>query len=327
MEYKILTAHGSITQTKCDILVMKYDQVLYGANSSVAKALGLTKANLHMPPGDHLILPTKGKMPFKHILFIGVPSPSTFDYSEIRKFAKQALEIISISNINHKQVAMTMLAQPSTLYGIGYGLDEREAFMAQIAGILEYYSQPFSGVPPERIIIVEQEANRFSRISEILDQVLQGSTHALSIPRLAKSEQPIPDAGIMSDSKRLVFVAMPYNEQMEDVFEFGIREPVNNVGCLCERCDREAFTGDVLERIKNRITKADVVIADMTGSNPNVYLEVGYAWGKGVQTLLIAKDGEDLKFDVKTHKCIYYKSINHLRKQLTDFIKRLMDNA
>jgi hypothetical protein len=66
-----------------------------------------------------------------------------------------------------------------------------------------------------------------------------------------------------------------------------------------------------------------VVVADMSGSNPNVYLEVGYAWGKGVPTLLVARDGEELKFDVKTHRCVYYKNISHLRKQLAELLPQL----
>ena len=120
---------------------------------------------------------------------------------------------------------------------------------------------------------------------------------------------------------------MPYNDEMEDIYEFGIREPVNEAGCLCERCDHDIFTGDILDRIKERITTANVVVADMTGSNPNVYLEVGYAWGKGIPTLLVARDGEELKFDVKTQKCLYYKNITHLRKQLMQFMLRLLDES
>ena len=116
---------------------------------------------------------------------------------------------------------------------------------------------------------------------------------------------------------------MPYDESMEDVYEFGIREPVNECQYLCERCDRDVFTGDVLERIRKRIADATLVIADMSGANPNVYLEVGYAWGKGVPTLLIAREGEDLTFDVRAQKCVFYKNIMHLRRQLTTVLSKL----
>jgi len=99
--------------------------------------------------------------------------------------------------------------------------------------------------------------------------------------------------------------------------------PVNAAGCLCERCDQSVFTGDVLDRIRTRIASATVVIADLTRSNPNVYLEVGFAWGKGVPTLLIAKKGEELHFDVKTQRCIFYTNISDLKKQLSALMPKL----
>jgi len=320
MQNPIFTANADVTEFECDILILKYAQSLYGADRAVTRTLGLDETELRIPPGDHRLVPTKGAMPFSHVLFIGTPDLNNFGYGEIRKFANTALRVISQSDVVHARVAMTM-------HGVGYGLDEREAFTAQVAGILEYFSSGPSGVPPQRVTIVEREANRFNRVSAILNQIPGVADQERTSGRAEPASREIPDAGVTSDSKRLVFVAMPYNDQMVDVFEFGIKEPVNNVGCLCERCDREAFTGDVLDRIRSRITEADVVIADMTGSNPNVYLEVGYAWGREVQTLLIAREGENLQFDVKTHRCLFYKNINHLRKQLTDFMERLMSTG
>lgn len=65
----------------------------------------------------------------------------------------------------------------------------------------------------------------------------------------------------------------------------------------------------------------------MSGANPDVYMEVRYAWGKGVQALLIAREGEELALDVKTHKCVFYKNINDLRIKLSDFMARLMSSG
>ncbi len=81
----------------------------------------------------------------------------------------------------------------------------------------------------------------------------------------------------------------------------------------------------MLDRIKKRIATATVVVEDMTGANCNVYLEVGYAWGKGVPTLLVAREGQELKFDVRSHRCIYYSNISHLRRQLPDLMPKLTE--
>lgn len=85
---------------------------------------------------------------------------------------------------------------------------------------------------------------------------------------------------------------------------------------IIERADSAAFTGDVVERIKRRIDSSDLVVADLTTANPNVYLEVGYAWGCKKPTIFVIRSGEELKFDVQTQRCVVYESIRSLEEQL-----------
>jgi len=49
--------------------------------------------------------------------------------------------------------------------------------------------------------------------------------------------------------------------------------------------------------VKKRIPSAALVVADLSTANPNVYLEVGHAWGCGKPTILTVRQTEDLKFD------------------------------
>jgi len=86
-----------------------------------------------------------------------------------------------------------------------------------------------------------------------------------------------------------------------------------------------AFMGDILARIKSRIEAASLVVADLTGSNPNVYLEVGYAWGKDRPTLLLSKKGDELKFDVRGQRCIEYTNITDLERKLKADLAALTD--
>ena len=63
--------------------------------------------------------------------------------------------------------------------------------------------------------------------------------------------------------------------------------------------DLSAFTGDVMTWVRERIKTSSFVLAELTGANPNVYLEVGFAWGCGIPTILLVKDSEKLKFDTR----------------------------
>ncbi len=107
-----------------------------------------------------------------------------------------------------------------------------------------------------------------------------------------------------------------YDPELDDVYYYGIQRPVHASGLLCERVDQEVFTGDILARIRERIKSAAVVIAEMTGGNPNVYLELGYAWGVGRPTVLLAKGVEHLRFDVQGQRCLVYGKIKELEDRL-----------
>jgi hypothetical protein len=103
---------------------------------------------------------------------------------------------------------------------------------------------------------------------------------------------------------------------VEDLFYYGILRAIDANEYLCERIDKTSFTGDVLNRIREKIETAAAVVADLTGANPNVYLEVGYAWGKGIPTILLIRAGEELGFDVRGQRCLQYRNIRNLEELL-----------
>jgi len=59
----------------------------------------------------------------------------------------------------------------------------------------------------------------------------------------------LASAGSVSEGKAHVFVAMPFKDDMDDVYHYGIQNAVHADGLLCERADLSSFTGDVLEWI------------------------------------------------------------------------------
>jgi nucleoside 2-deoxyribosyltransferase len=94
---------------------------------------------------------------------------------------------------------------------------------------------------------------------------------------------------------------------------------------VCERIAEAAFTGDIVQQIRNRVASSSGLLAVLDDANPNVYLELGYAWGLNKPTILMAKDHIDKKlpFDVQGQKCLLYKSIADLRTKLSHELKAL----
>jgi len=74
--------------------------------------------------------------------------------------------------------------------------------------------------------------------------------------------------------------------------------------------------------MRHQIDRSDVVIAETTVHNPNVYYEVGLAHGIGRPTILICKDANTIPFDLAAINHIVYDSISHLRGEAPDKINR-----
>jgi len=114
---------------------------------------------------------------------------------------------------------------------------------------------------------------------------------------------------------------MPFSEEFQNVYEFGIYPAVRNCGYICERVDETHFAGDILVRIKEGIETASLVIADLSESRPNVYLEVGYAWGRSVPVIFVAKKNQRLEFDVMNHRCVFYGNFRKFAEDLETLIR------
>ena len=116
---------------------------------------------------------------------------------------------------------------------------------------------------------------------------------------------------------------MPFNQEMEDRYYYGIQRAADVNGFSCKRIDKDYFTGDILQQIKIGIDTSSALIADLTDANPNVYLEIGYAWGKEKPTILLLEEAKELYFDVRGHRCLIYTSIRHLEELLTKELEKL----
>ena len=121
----------------------------------------------------------------------------------------------------------------------------------------------------------------------------------------------------MNTAKPFAFVLMPFDKGFDDVYRLGIQATASAHGVIAERVDEQIYTESILERIYRQIDGADFIIADMTGKNPNVFYEVGYAHALGKICTLITQDDNDIPFDLKHHRHIVYESsIQKLKEEL-----------
>ncbi len=120
---------------------------------------------------------------------------------------------------------------------------------------------------------------------------------------------------------------MPFDASFNDTYQLGIKSASENASAYCERLDEQIFDESMLARIYNQIAKADLIVADMTGRNPNVFYEVGYAHALGKTVILLTQNANDIPFDLKHFSHIVYGgSIVTLRDELTKRIRYHLAN-
>lgn len=108
------------------------------------------------------------------------------------------------------------------------------------------------------------------------------------------------------------FVIMPFSDTFDDIFTLFISETLRS-------CDYEVFRADdinnsqnILSDIVQAIASSDLIVADLTGANPNVFYELGIAHALNRPTIMLTQDIEDLPFDLRSYRAISYS---------TDFVK------
>ena len=324
-DVSVVVERGDALDFSADVLVLKYANALYGVDRAAVQALGSQVPDIgaRLPRADGFyITPPTDAVGAGRVLFVGVGPLRQFEYGGIRKFARTALEALAGEMPHASHVALT-------IHGPGYGLDESEAFRSEVAGLLDAIASGDAPADLTRVTIVEQNAGRARRLQGLLDQILpteDSGSRSRASRLLAEVPDRLRSVGYDSLSKPHIFVAMPFAEEMDDVFHYGIQGAVNAAGFLCERADLSTFTGDVMEWVKTRISGATLVVADLSNANPNVYLEVGYAWGCGRPTVLLIRDAAQLKFDVKGQRCLVYKKIKDLEASLRSELEGLKGN-
>lgn len=127
---------------------------------------------------------------------------------------------------------------------------------------------------------------------------------------------------------KYAFVCMPFAQEFENYYEAGIKPALLECGFKCVRADELEHNNDILEVVYDQIKSAHIIVADMTGRNPNVYYEVGYAHAMGKDVLLLTQRTEDLPFDLRGFNHIVYEGrITVLKEKITQRLKAKMSNS
>jgi hypothetical protein len=119
----------------------------------------------------------------------------------------------------------------------------------------------------------------------------------LSYPIREKPRQP--------GELRTCFLAMPTRAWLPGVqrtIEFAAK------GFVCKLSVDNAAPGNIMNQVWQDIRRSDVIVADLTGQNPNVFYEMGLAHALGKAIIMIKQqDAHPVPFDVRNYKYKEYE--------------------
>lgn len=121
--------------------------------------------------------------------------------------------------------------------------------------------------------------------------------------------------------KLFAFVIMPFSKDFDDIYKLGIIEAAGLCDVKAERLDEQLFSEGMMERTYRQIDIADIIIADLSTRNANVFYELGYAHAKEKLCILLTKHTNDIPFDLKHRQHVVYgDSISYLKDELVKSI-------
>src|SRR5262245_13290173 len=153
--------------------------------------------------------------------------------------------------------------------------------------------------PGERV--EELDARSVSELKKVLQDAVEAFRAKPSSPATT-----IMPADISEIDESMCFIVMPFGvESLGIVYEDFVK-PV-----LADRCELRAERGDdvfgsnvIMDDITKSIRRARLIIADLTGRNPNVFYEVGIAHALNKQVLLMTQSIDDVPFDLRHRRAL-----------------------
>lgn len=121
----------------------------------------------------------------------------------------------------------------------------------------------------------------------------------------AKIQQPTK--GVAIAPGETCFVMMPFAAPVGGYYSTVYEPAIRKAGLTPVRADAEIFgTGKIMDQIWRGLNSAKVLVAELTGRNPNVFYELGLAHALDKPVVLVSSNEDDVPFDLQQIRVIYY---------------------
>ena len=139
------------------------------------------------------------------------------------------------------------------------------------------------------------------------------------------------DHAIVDSSK--AFVAMWFDESMDEVWEEGLRPAISDAGYEAVRIDRKEHLNKIDDEIIAEIRRARFLVVDFTqdetGARGGVYYEAGFAHGLNIPVVFTCRKDTlgEVHFDTRQYPHIVWGTPEELRDGLTKRISAVLGDG
>ena len=122
---------------------------------------------------------------------------------------------------------------------------------------------------------------------------------------------------------------MPFDEDFDSVYKHFLKPVLEDAGFDVLRADDIQSQQSILKDIIKKIVESDLILADLTDANPNVFYELGIAHALRKPVVLLTQSIEDVPFDLKSYRLMEYSThfvkIKTAEKRLSDYAKGIIE--
>lgn len=146
--------------------------------------------------------------------------------------------------------------------------------------------------------LIEDVADK-KRVLDVSGDAKSGAGAEQTLKKISK--------GVKIEQGDTCFVVMPFADPIGGYYKSVYEPAIAKAGLRAVRADDEIFaTGKIIDQIWSGITGAKVLVAELTGRNPNVFYELGLAHALAKPVVLVSANQEDVPFDLQHIRVIYY---------------------
>ncbi|MFH4822631.1 hypothetical protein WL046_24075 [Vibrio alginolyticus] len=168
------------------------------------------------------------------------------------------------------------------------------------------------------------------RIQELTQEIQSSKERFESVNHLVldgnESKDGILNSPMFENVKvepNTAFVLTPFNKNFDEDYQV-VRDFFVDFGYRCQRGDDVIVSHNVLGHILEQMARSEVVVANITGRNPNVFYELGIAHALGKKVIIIARSPKDITFDISNNQVVIYSNHAELKKQLHHWLVWLL---